>query len=203
MFEIKNASFIKSCAEIEDYLTTADEMPSPEICMVGRSNVGKSSLINMMTGRNKLAKTSATPGRTRLINLFDINDGQLTLVDLPGYGYAAAAKSEQYKWSELAENYLENSQRILRVFVLLDCRHAPSKLDMQMISYLYTRQLPFTIIATKCDKLSRSQLFKAMRDLAAAIGVGTADIIAVSSTDKKGRDTLLDKIGNVLENAEL
>ncbi len=196
--QVSKADFVTSIADISNYAKFSGR---PEIVIAGRSNVGKSSFINMLTNQKNLAKTSATPGRTRLVNLFDINGGQFYLVDLPGYGFAAAAKGMQEEWSGLIEQYLNASVNIAQVLVLVDIRRATA-LDKQMLKYLYARQLPFTVIATKCDKLSRSAVIKAVGEIAAELGVGKDNILPTSSEDRTGKEAVLQKIGFALEKEE-
>ena len=144
---IKQAKLVTSVAD-------ASKMPdfgACEIAIAGKSNVGKSSFINFMVNQNKLAKTSQEPGRTRLLNYFEINNGEYYFVDLPGYGYAKVNKQEKQKWGGLIENYLRESKRLINVFVLVDMRHEPTDDDKMLINYLYTCNIPFTIIATKAD----------------------------------------------------
>ncbi|MBR7091189.1 MAG: YihA family ribosome biogenesis GTP-binding protein [Clostridia bacterium] len=191
--QIKKAEFVTSVANA----SRVGEFDKPEIALVGRSNVGKSSLINAMCNRQKLAKTSATPGRTRLVNYFVINN-EFHLVDLPGYGYALASKKEQAEWQDLIGGYLENSPNLRHVFVLVDIRHEPNQNDQLMLKYLYTYQIPFSIIATKLDKLKPSQVSKQIQILANTLGVGTADILAVSSEKKANIDKLLAKLDEIL-----
>ncbi len=196
---IKNARFVTSIAQAEKYREISSTEQMKEICVVGRSNVGKSSFINMLARNGKLAKTSATPGRTRLINLFSFNDGEFTLVDLPGYGYAAASKSEKSKWGGLIEGYLQSTKSLYRALALVDCRHEPSVLDRQMIEYFYYYNIPFSVIATKADKLSRNQLSAAIQRIATCFGMGKDNIIAVSAVSGKGRDEVLELIDNILK----
>lgn len=125
----------------------------PEYAFIGRSNVGKSSLINMLTGKKGLAKTSQTPGKTLLINHFSINNGEFYIVDLPGYGYAARSKDQRAKLKELIENYVLHRREMTLLFVLIDVRHAPQKIDMEFMSFLGENGVPFAIIFTKADKL--------------------------------------------------
>ena len=176
---IKEAKFVCSYASA-DKLQQLKEMP--QFAFVGRSNVGKSSLINALTARNKLAKTSSTPGRTRLINIFEINH-EFYLVDLPGYGYAKGS-------------YLQFSSSLKRVFVLLDSRIKPTEKDKQMLSYLYAFQIPFNIILTKTDKLSRSELQKNKKIITSEIGIGADDVILTSSQKKQN----LEDVWNIVEN---
>lgn len=130
--EIKQARFVISVADKEKILT--EEIP--EIAVAGKSNVGKSSFINFMTNNGKLAKTSSTPGKTRLINYFEINKGEFMLVDLPGYGFAKVTDAEKAKWAKLMEGYILESRNLANVFILVDVRHEPTALDKQMVNFL-------------------------------------------------------------------
>lgn len=190
--EIKSCKFITSHASAEAY---SKESYPAEFCFVGRSNVGKSTLINTLCGA-KIARTSSDPGRTRLINIFDCNNGYFTFVDLPGYGYAKAAHTERQSWQQLAEGYFKESKTLKRVFLLCDIR-VSSPLDKQMLQYLYYYQLPFSVLATKSDKLSRAESQSAISALAAFLNIGRDDIIVVSH-DKTGRDSVLKLIEKVL-----
>ena len=191
---IKSADFIKSIASFGALY----DLQLPEFAFVGRSNVGKSSLINSLTNRKKLAKASSTPGRTRLINLFLINKS-FYFVDLPGYGFAKASKQEQASWQELIGTYLENSSNLKRVFVLVDIRHTPTDKDLLMLNYLYQYNIPFNIVATKADKLSKVQINKQVLNIANTLNVGFNDIIVSSAIDKKGNDKILEIIENLLK----
>lgn len=170
----------------------------PEFAFVGRSNVGKSSLINMLCGVKGLAKTSGTPGKTRMVNYFDINNS-FRFVDLPGYGFAKVEKSHLDVWSSLMGEYLQLSPQLLTTFVLLDVRHQPTKQDRQMINFLVYYGLPFMIIATKCDKLGKSKIPQAIKSLASALNIRVDGIIPTSSENQMGRDRLLSYIENKLE----
>lgn len=192
---IKKAKFITSVADKSKIYETN----APEFAFAGKSNVGKSSLINYLTGQSKLAKTSSEPGRTRLLNYFEINDGQFYFVDLPGYGYAKVSKEEKIKWGDLIETYLKTSENLKNVFVLLDIRHEPSADDLLLISFLFTLNIPFTIIATKADKLSKMQTKKAVAMLSAETKVGADNIIVTSVTQKKGREEVEKRIGQFTE----
>lgn len=192
---IKKAKFITSVADKSKIYETN----APEFAFAGKSNVGKSSLINYLTGQSKLAKTSSEPGRTRLLNYFEINDGQFYFVDLPGYGYAKVSKAEKIKWGDLIETYLKTSENLKNVFVLLDIRHEPSADDLLLISFLFTLNIPFTIIATKADKLSKMQTRKAVAMLSAETKVGADNIIVTSVTQKKGREEVEKRIGQFTE----
>ncbi|MBQ7977046.1 MAG: YihA family ribosome biogenesis GTP-binding protein [Clostridia bacterium] len=190
---VKSADFVTSVAS-KDKLINYE---LPEFAFVGRSNVGKSSLINALTNRKKLAKASSTPGRTRLINYFNINK-ELMFVDLPGYGFAQASKTEQAKWQELIGTYLESSGNLKRVFVLVDIRHEPSAKDVDMLKYLYFYNIPFNVIATKMDKIPRGQIDKHVTQVANTLGIGKGDVIAVSSEDKRGLDGIWQVIESLL-----
>jgi len=136
----------------------------PEIAFAGRSNVGKSTLINSLLNRKKLVKTSATPGKTQLINFFKIND-QFFFVDLPGYGYAKVPKSVQSKWQDLVEAYLSERETLRNVIVILDCRHSPTLQDRQLLDWLNYYERPLMIIASKIDKLKRGQVKKQLQKI--------------------------------------
>lgn len=186
---IKTAEFVTSVASYKN-LYVSDY---PEIAFVGRSNVGKSSLINLITNQKKLAKTSSTPGRTRLVNYFLINK-ELLLVDLPGYGYAQASKDTQESWGELLENYLKSSKNLKAVYLLLDVRHLPTEQDKQMVKFLYFYNIPIIFVLTKCDKLSRAQYNKSSQDIANSLGITKANMIFTSSDSRQGKDDLIESI---------
>ena len=145
---IKTADFVMSNSEVEK----CPKDLLPEYAFIGRSNVGKSSLINMLTGRNNLAKTSGKPGKTQLINHFIINKNWF-LVDLPGYGYAKVSKSVKQKFQKFITDYFERRKQLISAFVLIDIRHEPQKIDLEFMEYLGTNQIPFSIVFTKADKL--------------------------------------------------
>ena len=195
---IKQAKFVVSVADGKNI----QDFGAPEIAIAGKSNVGKSSFINFMVNQNKLAKTSSEPGRTRLLNYFEINNGEYYFVDLPGYGYAKAPKGEKEKWGALIENYLRTSQNLINVFVLVDMRHEPSDDDKMLINYLYSYHIPFTVIATKADKLSRAQQQKAKSVIASALAIGQGDILVTSAEKKTGKEVVLARIDNLLAHAE-
>ena len=197
---IKSAQFVTSVADANKIPTGGD---SPEIALCGRSNVGKSSFVNYIAGQNRLAKTSKEPGRTRLINYFSINQGELTLVDLPGYGFAKVAESEKRKWGNMIEGYLKNSPNLKNVFLLLDIRRDPNEDDVMMINYLYHYAISFTVIATKMDKVSRSEGLKRIRDLAAKLKIGVGNILPVSSYAKTGKEGILNRFDEILEASKL
>lgn len=193
--KITSASFLTSVANKNDILN--DNIP--EFAFVGRSNVGKSSLINSLVNQKKLVKTSSTPGRTRLINYFDINSS-FRFVDLPGYGFALAGKSHKILWETLMEDYLIGSPSLKRVFLLVDIRLAPNELDKQMLQYLSYTGKPFTIIATKSDKIPKSKLSGYVKNIANTFGIGTDNIITYSVENPLNKEKLLNIIENNLIN---
>lgn len=189
---ITNAKFIKSAADSRGYYKSSQ----PQIAVAGKSNVGKSSFINMLANMKKLARTSQNPGRTRLINYFDM--GGFILVDLPGYGYAKASKEEMDKWGTLIDNYLSSEEMLKRIIMLVDIRHPPTEKDKQLANYLYQKMLPFTIIATKADKISKVAIQKRLSEIATDLKVGISDITAVSSQTGYGKDKVLSIIENII-----
>ena len=157
---VKQADFVKSAVYEKDY---PEQLNNMEFAFVGRSNVGKSSLINSITGRKKLAKTSKTPGRTQLINYFKINN-EFFIVDLPGYGFAKVPKEMKAEWGKTMDRYIASPRKKL-VFVLLDIRRIPSQEDIEMLVYLDHHDIPFKIIFTKMDKVSNNEKFKVMKEI--------------------------------------
>jgi GTP-binding protein len=153
--KIKSAEFIMSNSNV----TKAPKDRIPEYAFIGRSNVGKSSLINMLMGRKDLAKTSGKPGKTQLINHFKINDAWF-LVDLPGYGYAKISKKKRTIFQYFIENYFKEREQLVCTFVLIDSRHDPQKIDLEFMKFLGNNQIPFCIVFTKADKLGSSKLNK-------------------------------------------
>ena len=194
---IVNAEFITSCALGGTFIKN----DVPHIAMVGKSNVGKSSFINSICNRNKLAKVSQTPGKTRLINYFSINSGAFNFVDLPGYGFAKAPKGEIEKWEELMESYL-TSGYVNHIFLLLDCRHSPTQLDKQMFSWIQYYCLPFTIILTKIDKLPKYKLIQQIAKIKKEIGSVSVPI-GYSSAKKMGEAEVLEKIHQIISDIAL
>ena len=169
-----------------------------QIAMVGKSNVGKSSLINSLCNNFKLARISSSPGKTRLINFFRINDA-FHLVDLPGYGFAKAPKTEQEKWGRLMEGYL-SSGLLTHIFMLIDIRHAPTAEDKQMFEWILYYGVPFTLIATKSDKLARSKRQQAA-NAAAKLLVAPPYAIPYSAETAEGRAEVYARIGAILKDA--
>ena len=171
----------------------------PEYAFIGRSNVGKSSLINMLTGVKGLALTSSTPGKTQLINHFSINDAWY-LVDLPGYGYAQRGKKGREKIREIIDAYLDEREELTCLFVLLDCRHEPQKIDLEFVNQLGESEIPFAIIFTKTDKISASKLTGNVANYKTILLETWEELpplFFTSTLQKKGRDEILDYIEGI------
>jgi len=197
LFKIKQAEFLTSVGiASEGYPALLDA----EIAIVGKSNVGKSTLINTLCNNKKLAKTSQSPGKTRLLNFFVINKS-FYLVDLPGYGYAKASKATQESWGQLVETYL-NSGRVTHMLILLDIRHEPTAQDRQLFQWLLHAGIPFTIVATKADKLARSKQQKAASTAAKLLGAPPAAFL-YSSRENIGNTELLEHIGRIVSDVSL
>lgn len=194
---IKNATFITSAASSSQFI----KPDKPIIAVVGKSNVGKSSFINMLANQKKLAKTSDTPGRTRLVNYFDF--GEFVLADLPGYGYAKVSKSEKEKWGVTMQKFFEDKSNASYVFSLVDIRHKPTADDVTMVNFLHSCAFSFSFIATKADKLSRMQVKKNVEDIARFFAVTKQNVIAVSSQTRQGKEEVLAKLDEILNNIAL
>lgn len=190
---IKKAQFITSLDAFRDY----PGVGRPEIAMVGKSNVGKSSMINKLTNNGKLARTSAEPGKTRLINLFNLND-EIVLVDLPGYGFAKVSRGEKQRWAGMIEGYLAQSKNLKRVLMLVDMRHQPTDDDVDMVNYLRHYGIPFTVAATKADKLSRAEKSRSIPVICRTLAVQPWEVIPFSSEDGTGREKLLELLDTLL-----
>lgn len=169
-----------------------------EIAFAGRSNVGKSSLLNLITGRKALARVSGSPGKTRTINFYNIN-GDFRIVDLPGYGYARVSKSVTENWGDMMEQYFSARHGLIKTVQLVDIRHEPSKQDIQMYEYLRHYGLDGLVVATKADKISRNQMNKNISVIRKALGMKPEDkVIACSALKRTGQDELLDEIERLL-----
>ncbi len=196
--KIKQAEFIKSAVYEKDYPA---ELNNIEFAFVGRSNVGKSSLINSITGRKKLAKTSKTPGRTQLINYFKVNN-EFYIVDLPGYGFAKVPKEMKAEWGKTMERYVASNRKKL-VFVLLDIRRVPSEEDIEMLVWLDHHDIPFKIIFTKIDKVSNNEKFKCLKDIKKKIEFHNEDVFYHSSLNDTGKEDILNYIESLLNKEEI
>lgn len=190
---IRSAKFITSLAELKDFPGRG----MPEIAIVGKSNVGKSSLINKLANNGKLARTSSEPGKTRLINLYELNH-ELMLVDLPGYGFAKVSHDEKQRWVGMIEGYLSKSENIRLALQLVDMRHKPSNDDIDMINYLRHFGIPVLTVCTKADKLSRAEQGRAKPVICRALAVQPWDLIPFSSVDGTGRDQLLARLEQII-----
>lgn len=189
-------------AELEAVTAKKSQYPEDnlkEIAFAGRSNVGKSSLLNLLTSRKKLARVSGSPGKTRTINFYRVNDA-FRIVDLPGYGYAKVSKSMSETWGDMMETYFETRQGLVKVIQLVDIRHAPSKQDVEMYQYLRHYGLDGIVVATKADKVSRNELQKCIKQIRTTLKLSQDDIvIPVSALKKTGHDKLLEVMEELLE----
>lgn len=188
-------------AELETVAVKKSQYPLediPEIAFAGRSNVGKSSLLNLMTSRKALARVSSAPGKTRTINFYRIND-EFRIVDLPGYGYAKVSKSVSDSWGDMMEKYLSSRSNLLKVVQLVDIRHQPTKQDVQMYDYLKHYGLDGIVVATKADKVSSNEAVKCLKVIRETLKLSKDDIlIPVSALKKKGTDELLERLDEIL-----
>ena len=190
---IKSAEFIKSAVKPAQYPDEA----LPEFAFTGRSNVGKSSLINTLVNRKRLVKTSATPGRTQLINFFLINK-TFSFVDLPGYGYAKVPASVRKKWGPMIETYLSTRKTLKGVALIMDVRRVPSIQDLNFIEWLYYYNLPGMLILTKADKLSKNKQLMQKATIAKALSVDKNDLILFSAKSRLGKDVVWDAIEELI-----
>lgn len=195
--EIKNAKFVTSMAQYGRF----PGIGLPQIAVAGKSNVGKSSLINALCRNGKLAKTSGTPGKTRLLNVFEVNPGTgdaFHLVDLPGYGFAQVERSEKLRWGEMMQGYFSNTKELRVVLQLVDIRHEPTQDDVDMVAYLRATGLPFQVACTKSDKISRGARMKYIAPICRALQVQPWEIICCSSQTGDGRDALIKRISEAI-----
>lgn len=192
---IKKAEIMISAVEPAQYPNTG----WPEIALAGRSNVGKSSLINSLVNRKALARVGNTPGKTRIINFYNINDN-LSLVDLPGYGYAKVSKEEKKSWGQLAETYLNSRKNLNMILLLVDIRHDPTPDDAIMLNYIKESGREYAVIATKADKINRSEYKKYMDRIRTVLELDKeCEIIAFSSLKRMGIEKVWIKIETILE----
>lgn len=190
---LSDARFLKSASDVRQLGTCF-----AEVAFVGRSNVGKSSLLNALVMQGKLARTSKTPGRTRLINVF-LTGPDRWIVDLPGYGYASGPKSEKDGWAEMIEGYLAGRPNLRMVYVLVDAEVGPTKLDLQMFDWLRMADLPFRIVGTKADKVKPSRSLAQRRDVAKMLGLMPNDIAWVSADKGTGIQELRREVAETLQ----
>ncbi len=187
-----HAEFLKSSSVLKE----CPEPDKPEFAFIGRSNVGKSSLINMLVNNKYLAKTSGKPGKTRLINHFIVND-QWYLVDLPGFGYAKVSKVQREKWEKSSMNYLTKRENLRMIFLLIDSRIPPQTIDLEFMEMLATKNLPFVILFTKCDKLKKKKIAQNIEEYQKELSKTWTELpfaITTSAVDKSGRDEIFSVI---------
>lgn len=195
---IREATFVKSSSKLEECPKTG----LPEYVFLGRSNVGKSSLINMLVERSKLSKTSSKPGKTQLINHFIVNQ-KLFFVDLPGYGWAKTSKKNRESWDNMTKDYLLNSDKIALIFILIDIRLKPQEIDINYINYLGKNKLPVNLIFTKADKIKKSEIDKRIDEFTASLNQYWSSIpnyFISSSLKKIGRKEIIKYIFEINEN---
>ncbi len=178
---VKTATFIKSGTKPSHY----PEGDQPEIAFAGRSNVGKSSLINVLVNRKSLVRTSSTPGRTQLINFFDVN-GTFTLVDLPGYGFAKVPLAVKKEWGPMMETYLSRRPNLKGVVLIIDVRRTPGEEDLQMLSWLRAYGITPIIVITKCDKVSKNERAKQLEAISGVLGVARGELCCFSALSREG-----------------
>ncbi|QXE86277.1 ribosome biogenesis GTP-binding protein YihA/YsxC [Geomonas nitrogeniifigens] len=190
---VKNTEFIKSATRPAHY----PEGSLPEIAFAGRSNVGKSSLVNVLVNRKNLVRTSSTPGRTQLINFFQVND-DFMLVDLPGYGYAKVPLAVKKDWRPMMETYLSKRKNLRGVVLILDIRRVPSDDDLQMLAWLRAYSIAPIIVVTKCDKLSKNERARQTAVISATLGVAKEELTFFSALSKEGKDAVWTRIDAAL-----
>ena len=194
---VKSASFVVSNAKVND----CPKSSLPEFAFIGRSNVGKSSLINMLTGRKQLAKTSRKPGKTQLINHFLINKNW-HLVDLPGYGYARVSKKIKKEFQGFITSYFLKRKQLINAFVLIDIRHDPQAIDMEFMEWMGTQQIPFSIIFTKADKMSENKIYPTvsayLNVMLEGIWAETPTHFITSASSSKGKEEVLEYVESML-----
>ena len=190
---VKSTDFIKSATKPANY----PESDLPEIAFAGRSNVGKSSLINVLVNRKNLVRTSSTPGRTQLINFFDVN-GAFTLVDLPGYGFAKVPLEVKRQWGPMMQTYLSSRANLRGVVLIMDVRRIPRDEDLQMLAWLRTFSVTPLLVVTKCDKVSKNERERQLGLIAKELGVDRSELTPFSALSREGLDKIWFRIEEVL-----
>jgi len=193
---VNNAEFITSAVKPSQYPESL-----PQIAFCGRSNVGKSSMINCLLNRKKLVKTSSTPGKTRLINFFKINEFYY-FVDLPGYGYAKVSKKERAKWRPMVETYFQSKQNVLGAVILLDIRHDPRKEELDLFSWFDQYHIPYLIVLTKADKLSKNKQINQHKKISQHLACPKEGIICFSAKTRQGKDEIWSAFEDIFENCK-
>ncbi|MBA3010797.1 MAG: ribosome biogenesis GTP-binding protein YihA/YsxC [Proteobacteria bacterium] len=191
--KIKEVAFVKSAVKPDQY----PEYDFPEICFAGRSNVGKSSLINTLIQRRDMVKTSSKPGCTQLINFFLVN-GDVSFVDLPGYGYAKVSKVLRAQWQPMVELYLSSRASLFGLVLLIDIRRDPGKEESDLVKWLESHGMPYLIVLTKADKLSKTQQAKRLAAISSQMNRDPGGIILFSTKTRQGRETVLDEINRLI-----
>jgi GTP-binding protein len=196
---ITDVEFLTSAVEPAQYPTE----PRPEIALAGRSNVGKSSLINCLVNRKNIARTSSKPGKTQTINFFLVNE-MLVFADVPGYGFAKVSKKIRASWGKMMDTYFSTRENLISVVQIVDLRHPPTKDDQQMYDFLKHYQIPVIVAATKADKLPRSKWQKQLKQVKTVLELDESDtLILFSSETRMGREELLNELGRRIEEAEM
>lgn len=190
-----NSQFITSASSKDSW----PALEAPEVVVVGRSNVGKSSFINALTNRKKLAYVGSTPGKTQLLNFFDIDNGSWTLVDVPGYGYAKLSKSQLIALGKMMDEYFADRDNLKCVISLVDARHEPTQDDKDMISYFKESGLPVLVCATKVDKVPKTKRTASMKKISSALQIPMRSIFPVSAVEKSGLDEVYQALCSILE----
>lgn len=193
--DIKNARYEVTAVKPEQYPVS----DLPEVALVGRSNVGKSSIINALLDQKNLARVASTPGKTRVINFYNI-DQALYFVDLPGYGFAHVSKAEKTAWDEMIETYLYSRKQLQLIMMLVDIRHTPSSEDKMMAEWIENQEVPSLVVASKLDKIPRSQVTKRLQDIQSSLAMTEREIlIPFSAVTRQGRDEIWNQIKQIIK----